>query len=315
MIWFVIVALVAISFFFAGIEAGLLSVDSIRLRHQVKLRAPDAIRLARLLERPERLLVTVLLLTKVADITALLLATRELVNAFGTAGYFITLAAAIPIHLFLLGVLPKSLFRRFSLRALAGLGGILETASLVLWPILEVGHRIGRLLFPKRPFKQRRLFAAREELKHVMVIGEREGSLTATERAMIHSVVDYRNVRARDVMVPLEKCVTLRPETPVEEALQLSSTSGRERFPVVSRDGEAVGLVSVFDILLDDAPAGSLARYTRRIVTAGENDPAYAVIRRLRAARLRLAAVLDERRKLIGIAIDEELIKRLVQSA
>jgi CBS domain containing-hemolysin-like protein len=39
------------------------------------------------------------------------------------------------------------------------------------------------------------------------------------------------------------------------------------------------------------------------------------VIRRLRAARVGLAAVIDSRKKLIGIATDEALIKRLVQSA
>jgi CBS domain containing-hemolysin-like protein len=42
-------------------------------------------------------------------------------------------------------------------------------------------------------------------LKQVAVQSEREGSLSATERAMIHNVVDFRNVRVRDVMTPLRK--------------------------------------------------------------------------------------------------------------
>lgn len=315
MIWLVILALCAVTFFFAGIEAGLLSIDPVRLRHHVKQRAPGAQRLARLLEKPERLLVTVLLLTNVADIVALLLATQQLVQSFGRAGYFITVAAAIPIHLFLLGVLPKSLFRRFSLQALSALGGILDNASLLLWPALEIGSRLGRLLFPKRTPDRRRLFAAREELKQVAVQGEREGSLTATERAMIHNVVDYRNVSVRDVMIPIAQTITLQPDTPVTDALQLSNSHNLDRLPVVSREGEAVGLVNILDILLDRDPPTSLARYTRRIVTATDDEPAYRVIRRLRAARLRLAAVFDGRKKLVGIATDEELIRRLVQSA
>jgi magnesium and cobalt exporter, CNNM family len=315
MIWFVIAAFCAVAFLFAGIEAGLLSVDPVRLRHHVKQRTRGAQRLARLLEEPERLLVTVLLITNVSDIVALLLATRALVGTFHRAGYVIAIAAAIPIQLFLLDVLPKSLFRRFPLHALAALGGVLEKASLVLWPLLELGQRTGRFLFPRPASERRRLFAAREELKQVAVQGEREGSLTATERAMIHNVVDFRNVRVRDVMVPLAKCRTLRPETPITEVLKLSSVSGVDRFPVVSKAGQAVGLVNVLDILLDKADATSLARYTRRIVTATENEPAYRVIRRLRAARLRLAAVVNAQRKLVGIAADEELIKRLVQSA
>ena len=315
MVWLLIIGLCAVTFFFAGIEAGLLSVDPVSLRHHVKQRTPGAQRLARLLEQPERLLVTVLLLTNIADIIALLLATRTLVASFGTAGYFITVAAAVPIHLFLLGVLPKSLFRRFPLATLAALGGILENASLLLWPLLEVGQRVGRLFLPRRDPNRQRLFAAREELKQVAVQSEREGSLTATERAMIHNVVDYRHVRARDVMVPLAKCITLTPEASLGEVLQLSSSTGVDRFPVVSKDGQAIGLVNVLDILFDKSRSTSLARYTRRIITAGDREPAYRVIRRLRAARLGLAAIVDAQKKLVGIATNEELIKRLVQSA
>ena len=79
--------------------------------------------------------------------------------------------------------------------------------------------------------------------------------------------------------------------------------------------GNAVGLVNVLDILLDKTRSPSLARYTRRIITAADGEPAYRIIRRLRAARLGLAAVVDAQKKLVGIATDEELIKRLVQSA
>ena len=315
MIWLVIIALCALTFLFAGIEAGLLSLDPVSLRHQVKQRTPGAQRLARLVEHPERLLVTVLLVTNTANIVALLLATRALVGSFGIVGYFVSIAAAIPVHLFVLGVLPKSLFRRFPLRTLAALAGILENASLLLWPILELGQRVGGIFLPRRDPNRRRLFAAREELKQVAVQSEREGSLTASERAMIHNVVDYRNVRARDVMVPLAKCVTLEPHASIEHVLELSNTTGADRFPVVSKDGQAIGLVNVLDILLDPARSPSLARYTRRIITATDNESAYRIIRRLRAARLGLAAVVDRQRKLVGIASDDELIKRLVQSA
>jgi len=111
MIWLAVLGLCAVTFLFAGIEAGLLSVDPVRLRHHVKNKTPGARRLARLLEEPERLLVTVLVVTNAADIIALLLATREVVTSIGHAGYFIMMVVAIPIHLFLL-VLPKSPRRR-----------------------------------------------------------------------------------------------------------------------------------------------------------------------------------------------------------
>jgi CBS domain containing-hemolysin-like protein len=58
-----------------------------------------------------------------------------------------------------------------------------------------------------------------------------------------------------------------------------------------------------------------LRHYTRRLVSAAHNESAYRIIRRLRAARLTLAAVLDERNQLAGIVTVEDLVRRLVQSA
>ncbi|MGZ5552824.1 MAG: CNNM domain-containing protein [Chthoniobacterales bacterium] len=314
MIWFAIVGLCAISFLFAGIEAGLLSVDPVRLRSRVKQGAHGARRLSRMLAHPERLLVTVLLVTNVADISALLLATHTLIGRFGRAGYFIVAVAAVPIYLFVLGVLPKALFRRFPIRALAALGGVLTWTTRLLWPVLEIGQLVGRLFLPRRGLDRARLFAAREELKQVAVQSEREGSLTSTERAMIHNVVDFRNVCARDVMTPLAQSPTVQPETPTQKILEMSKSSGVDRFAIVSPKGEAVGLINVVDILFDRDSSAPLATYTRRIVTAIDTEPAYRVLRRLRAARLGLAAVIDSRKNLIGIATDAELIKRLVQT-
>src|SRR3989454_10791307 len=108
---FIIVGCWAISFLFNGIEAGLTSIDPVRLRHHVKLNRPAAVRLDRLLKKPERLLVTVLLGTNLADILGLLLFTPLLGFRFGPPGFSFSLVISLPIYLFLLGVLPQSLLR------------------------------------------------------------------------------------------------------------------------------------------------------------------------------------------------------------
>jgi CBS domain containing-hemolysin-like protein len=316
MIGFIIFCCWIVSFFFNGIESGLLSIDPVRLRQNVKRRAPAAVRLNRLLKHPERLLVTVLLFTNAADILGLLLLTRQLVHSFGYPGFFIALAIAFPVYLLLLSVLPKSLFRRFPFRALARLAGVLEFLSILLSPVLELGARFGRLLLPRRAAKRARLFAAREELKQITTQSEREGSLTATERAMIHNVVDFRGVKVRDVMLPLPRVVAVEPNASIEEALDLSASSGVDRLPVITPQGQPVGLVNVLDILLEqngeDMP---LSSYVRRIVTTSEEEPAYRIAQQLRAARLGLAAVLDGKKKIRGIVAIEDLIRRLVSSS
>src|SRR6266446_2579600 len=311
---FIIICCWVVSFFFNGIESGLLSIDPIRLRQNVKRRVPAAVRLNRLLQHPERLLVTVLLFTNAADILGLFLLTRELVRLWDYAGYFISLAIALPVYLFLLSVLPKSLFRRFPFRALAQLAGVLELASLLFSPLLELGARLGKLLLPDRAAKHARLFAAREELKQITTQSEREGSLTATERAMIHNVVDFRGVKVRDVMLPLAKVVALQPSASTQEALELSASSGLDRLPVITQEGQPAGLVNVLDILLEQNGEKPLSSYVRRIVTTNEEELAYRIVQQLRAARFGLAAVLDQKKNLRGIVTIEDLIRRLVSS-
>jgi putative hemolysin len=304
-----------VSFFFNGIESGLLSIDPVRLRQNVKRRVPAAVRLNRLLKHPERLLVTVLLFTNAADILGLLLLTYELVRSWGYAGFILSLAIALPVYLFLLSVLPKSLFRRFPFRALAQLAGVLELASILFSPLLELGARLGKLLLPDRAARRARLFAGRDELKQITAQSEREGSLTPIERAMIHNVVDFRGVNARDVMLPLEKVIALQPGASTQQALELGASSGLDRLPVITAEGRPAGLVNVLDILLDQNGSKPLANYVRRIVTTTEEEPAYRIVQQLRAARLGLAAVLDRKQNFRGIVTIEDLIRRLVSSS
>jgi CBS domain containing-hemolysin-like protein len=312
MIGFIIFCCWVVSFFFNGIESGLLSIDSVRLRQNVKRRVPAALRLNRLLKQPERLLVTVLLFTNAADIVGLVLLTRQLVRAYGPVGFLYALLIALPVYLFLLGVLPKALFRRFPFRALARLAGVLEFLTLLLWPLLELGARAGALLLPRA--EKGTLFAAREELKQIATQSEREGSLTPTERAMIHNVVDFRGVKVRDVMVPLAKIVAVPPDTPIDTAIRLSASSGVDRLPVITTEGQPRGLVNALDVLLDQNDAKPLSHYTRRLVMANDQEPAYRIVQRLRAARLGLAVVLDRHRKLCGVVTIEDLVRRLVSS-
>jgi CBS domain containing-hemolysin-like protein len=272
------------------------------------------LQLNRLLKHPERLLATVLLVTNAADIIALLLLTSQLFRWHGYAGFLLALIIALPVYLFVLSVLPKSLFRRFPFRALAWLAGVLQFTSILFSPLLELGARLGKLLLPGHAGKRGRLFAAREELKQITTESERDGALTATERAMIHSVVDFRGSQIRDVMVPSAKVAALRSGASTQEALELSASTGFDRLPVIAPDGQPAGLVNVLDILLERNGNKPLSEYVRRIVTATIDEPTYRVMQQLRGARLGLAAVVDQKNNFRGIVTVEDLTRRLVSA-
>ena len=131
---------------------------------------------------------------------------------------------------------------------------------------------------------------------------------------MIHNVFDFRSVKVRDVMVPLPKVVAVKPDTSIDGAVALGVSSGLDRLPVITPEGQPSGLINVLDILLEKNGVKTLSHYMRRIVTTNEEEPAYKIVQRLRAARLGLAAVLDRERHLRGIVTIEDLVRRLVSS-
>jgi Mg2+/Co2+ transporter CorB len=123
MIWLAVIVLLLVSFTFSGIEAGILSVNRVRLRHHVNLGDRAALKLDRLLARPGRMLGTVLLVTNLMNIWAITLISQKLVAALGTwRGYAVTFAVCLPLLVLVLELFPKSLFRRFPYRALAAAG-------------------------------------------------------------------------------------------------------------------------------------------------------------------------------------------------
>ena len=313
MIWLAVACCLLVSFVFSGIEAGILSVNRVRLKHRVRQRDRAAVKLERLLADPERILVTVLIVTNLANIFAVTLSTRELVVRFGHSGYLIALAVFLPIYLLGIELLPKSLFRRFPYRALAMLAEPLRLADATLTPFHWLGSKIGGSA-DRQGENAQKLFVAREDFKYLTIETERAGSLTPLERAMIHGVVDFRSVTARDVMISIAEIETIDGQEDLANLIVNAQKSGKNRWPVRGESGSLTGIVTLFDVALSGRRTGPVASVQRRIVKLSPNEPAYTVLHKLRAARSVMGAVIEEG-KPIGVVTWEDVIMRLVKSA
>jgi CBS domain containing-hemolysin-like protein len=84
---------------------------------------------------------------------------------------------------------------------------------------------------------------------------------------------------------------------------------------VVSETGDVVGLVNVLDVAMDERSRGVVETYQRRIVKVNAGEPAHSIVRKLRAARISMAVVIDSSGRQLGIVTWEDLIRRLVTVA
>jgi CBS domain containing-hemolysin-like protein len=311
MTWFLLVFCLGVSFFVSGTEAGILSLHRFRLRRLARRKDRAAVQLQQLLEQPARLLVTALVITSLLNIGALVLLVNTLVGWFGWAGYFLTLVLALPLFLLVAELLPQAIFRRIAYKELASLAVPLDLAAKILTPAIYLGSLIAKsILGLKRP---REIFVAREDLKYVTSEIERMGMLSSIERQMIHNVVDFRSVKVRDVMVAISNVITVRPETTIEQLIDLSRRSRFDRYPVSDAKNKIVGMVNVFDLIVDQPLISTVRDYVRRVLTVSPDDQASIVLSRLRAAPSSLAAVVDDQGNTVGIVSVEDLLNPLVK--
>lgn len=309
--WPIVALCLLISFLFSGVEAGILSINRVRIRHRMKMGDRAAIRLHRLLQQPERLLMTVVIVTNLMNIFAVTLTAREFVAHFGRFGYLYAFLVFFPLYLFGLELFPKSLFRRFPYKLLAFLAVPLRMVDRLLSPILKLGMWAARRLIPNNKNAASRLFAAREDFKYFTIESERTGTITPLERELIHNVVDFRGLTARDLMRPLDEFVTIPADAAIPDLIAASDHGMQEKFLAVNASGEIVGIVDLFETLLDRDIRTQVGSCIRPLVPIPADEGASRILRKFRASRTPVALVMEEE-KPVGLVFKQALYKQMI---
>jgi len=312
MIWIAIAACLVIAFTFSGIESGVLSVNRIRLRHHALRGEAGAVQLDALLTRIERLMITVVLLTNLGNILAVGLLYTEFTGRFGAVGALLALGVALPLLVFFVEFLPKAIFQRFPYRTLVIFARILWVADLVVGPLVEAGAALLRPIFHAAREPKSRRVAEVADIKRVIADAAARGDVAADASALIDRIIDFRVLRARDVMQPMARTLCVRTDTLVPEVLDLARKSGASRLPVLDESGKVAGILRVFDLLRDGVQTGRAQSYVRRAVAVETQENALETLRTLRAARMQLAIVRDDAGNDVGVVTSEDLVSRLL---
>jgi len=288
-----IVLLALVGALFSGVQAGLRCVDRVRLRNRVKHHDRRAVRLQRLLRHPLRMRLTTAFLAGLAHIAVLALVTSMLVGAWGVWGYVFAFLGFAPLYFCGLDMLPKAIFRRLPIDALLWLSAPLRWVYLALAPLFRLGEGCARSFFPPVPGEK---FAdARDKFKQIMLESEHSGAITASQRRLIHGVVDFRSVTARELMQPLADFPT------VNDARLFD---GREHF-LLKAEGE-IAVVSLFEALMSGTSPRPLV-----FITVAAEEAAFQVLAKLRASRCSLA-VVTEGEGPVGLLLIRPLYRRLL---
>ena len=304
------------SSFFSGIETGLISLNRVRLRHLADEGDWRALILWSFLERPERLLATVLIGNWVSNVIAPVLVTDWLVNQLGSAGQWISLLGMSFVLLLLGDTVPKSLFRQYPTRLCLALAMPMQLSYTIFSPLVHFAEQFSQKMMHWLGIHQPpvKLFVTREELKLLAQESEQSGALSPEERRMVASVFEFTSLTARDIMVQIANTTMVTRSTPVTEILRLSKQRDFSRLPVVDESVKIIGLINVYDLLFSPTdPRGKTAEQClRTALFVPANEQIDRILQKLRANRQPLAIVTDAQGKDLGVISLEDIVSRIV---
>ena len=310
----IIAVTVILAAFMAGSETAVVSCSKVRLHTKAKTGQWRARILERLINSPEHFFSVVLVATNLAVVICTAAATALAVSWFGSSGAAIATAVMVPILLIFGEVIPKSVFLYHADRVATVVAPVLQMVAYVLWPLVWPATLLVRLLLRVIGAREKRfnILSTREELIHLYRIGKKEGALERRERLIIDRVFRFESVRARDLMVPAHRVVSIPSTASVDEVVAEANKHTYSRFPVISAtDGRVVGIVSLFDLLGLDG-GEKLTSVMHRPTLAKENDTAEKLLVSMKDQPMHVAIVVGDRGEMRGLVTLETILENII---
>jgi len=309
-----------LSAFFSSSETAFIALQRIRVEHMVNTKVNGADRVSRMLQRPARLLSTILLGNNFVNTAAAALATILAVSVWGDQWGI--LIATIGLTIFLLifcETTPKTIAAQHAERLSLVLARPIEVISWLFTPFVVVLSWIASgfsKLAGGAPVP--RSLASEEEIRTMITVGHKEGTVETEEAEMLHKVFDFGNRPVREVMVPRPEVICIEQGSKIADFLTLYAESPISRFPVYQENMDnVVGILSVKDVLMGQAK-GTIANdsvideLVRPAYFTPETKPISELFTEMRDKNYRMTVVVDEYGGTAGIVSLSRLVEEIV---
>lgn len=153
-----------------------------------------------------------------------------------------------------------------------------------------------------------------EEIKTLVESAEESGEIEAEEKKLLHSVFEFTDTVAREVMTPRVDMDAMPITADLGEVMKLVHESGHSRIPIFEgTDDQIVGIVHAKDLLMaSSGRAPSLRSLLRPAYFVPENKPLQELLKEMRVNRSQMAVVQDEFGGTAGVVTIEDIVEELV---
>lgn len=298
----------------SGIETGLYVVNRVRLAVRAGRGDISAIRLEKEVDRPERMLSTLLILNNAANYAgnfgvAMFLSVWSL-----STGAIIVLNTllVVPMLFVLAETMPKDLFRlhadhwlpRFSrtmgiCRLVLTVVGVVPLLSLVSVVVARIfGGGRGDAITPRA--RMTRLIRESAET----------GSLSAAQLDLADRALSMRSLNVASEMIPWRQVVSIKTRRLQDDARLIARSTMRSRIPVVGDQGRVIGVVGVQDLLLGRRSGNDAI--DRGVARLRPETSIFSALETLRRERCPLGIVEDSQGRPLGLVTLKDLVEPLL---
>ena len=253
--WLLLSFLICILFsaFFSSAESAFISLPKLRIRYLMESGVKGAGRLAKVAEKPERFLATVLLGNNLVNVAAATLGTVLAVATFGVIkGPIIATFGVTAIILVFGEVIPKNLAMHHAQRLSLAYLKPLRIIELCLYPFVLALDRIG-LSFTKMlaESEEDKKLVSESEIRSAISAGESEGVVEQNEAKMLHKVFELTDSSVSKITVPRTELAWVEQGTTLNDFLTIFTETPYSRFPVYKDNTDnVIGILYAKDILL-----------------------------------------------------------------
>lgn len=315
----VLALLLLLSAFFSGSETALLAANKLRLRQLHEEGNARAGIVRRLLDEPGRVLTALLVGNNIVNVAATVLATALLVGLWGPQRGPLYALIGMTLLLLVFGeITPKTFAAKYADRLAMWVSTPVRALTVLLSPVIRVLSLLSNLLL--RPLGGRVDLASplvtEEEIRLLVKMGEEEGVIQEDEREMIHSIFEFGDTVAREVMVPRIDMVCVADTDSVADAMRVVRAEGHSRLPVYHDSiDQIVGVVHVKDLIpfvQDGRGSTPVKEAARAAYFIPESKPLDGLFREMRRRKAHLAIVVDEYGGTAGLVTIEDLLEEIV---
>ncbi len=317
----VIALLLVASGLLALAETSLVRMNRIKAKSLVDEKRRGARQLARLVEQPAKFLNPILLLVLICQLVSATLVGVVAEHILGGIGVLVGAAFEVVVIFVFFEAVPKNWAvhnpDRAALLSAPIVSAIVRFPPIRLASSLLIG--LANLIIGQSGESEdgiRPSYITDSELKAMADVAHEEHVIERDEAAFIHSVIDFGDTVAREVMVPRPDMVTIEGAKSVTVALESALTAGFSRIPVHEGQIDDVeGIAYTKDLVRAERVGRGedpVREVARPAVFVPESKVVSALLRQMQEEKIHMAIVVDEYGGTAGLVTLEDLLEELV---